>query len=135
MKDYGADVLLPVNFLNDEKTPYAALLNLVLALSLPVAKAKEMVETLVSLGATSSQADMKGVTAFHRFAEENAETLLKRLWEIDSVGTQTVINHVATRDFSGSHTPLQVAVRLGNKTMVSGLLDHGALPHVDFETW
>ncbi|KAL2182371.1 hypothetical protein L209DRAFT_746264 [Thermothelomyces heterothallicus CBS 203.75] len=48
VQEYGADVLLPVKF--DEKD---ALLILVLALTLPVEKAKEMTKTLVSLEALS----------------------------------------------------------------------------------
>ena len=67
---------------------------MVLALSLPVEKAKEMVKTLLSLGATSAQADINGVTAFHRYAEENASELLELLWEMDKTGSRSAINHL-----------------------------------------
>ncbi|KAK0729206.1 hypothetical protein B0T21DRAFT_394537 [Apiosordaria backusii] len=135
-QEYGADVLLPVKFLNSNKTPYGALLTLVLALVLPVAKAKEMAKTLLSLGATSAQADLNGVTAFHRYVEENAESLLATLWEHDAVGTKTAINHISMRDiYSTAETALGIAVKKGNLALVLQLLDHGAVPQIDFESW
>lgn len=94
-----------------------------------------MAETLLSVGATSAQADMNGLTVFHQYVEQNAETLLKLLWETDPTGTKTAINHIAFRDSSTSNTPLQVAVQKGNLALVLKLLDHGAIPHIDFETW
>ncbi|KAK4205349.1 hypothetical protein QBC40DRAFT_51092 [Triangularia verruculosa] len=135
-QEYGADVLLPVKFLNNNKTPYGALLTLVLALVLPVEKAREMAKTLLSLGATSAQADLNGVTAFHRYVEENAESLLATLWEQDPIGTKTAINHISMRDqYSTAETALGVAVKKGNLALVLQLLDHGAVPQIDFETW
>lgn len=127
---------MPVKLLDYQKKPQDAFLTLVLALFLPVDKAKEMVDALVNLGATSAQADMKGVTAFHCFVEGNAESLLDSLWKSDPTGTRTAVNHIA---FPGSYeppvSPLQVAIRKGNFAMALKLLDHGAVPHVDFETW
>ncbi|KAK4177440.1 hypothetical protein QBC36DRAFT_131497 [Triangularia setosa] len=135
-QEYGADVLLPVKFLNSKKTPYGALLTLVLALVLPVPKAKEMAMTLLSLGATSAQADLNGFTAFHRYVEENAESLLATLWEHDVVGTKTAINHTSMRDtYSAAETALAVAVKKGNLALVLQLLNHGAMPRIDFESW
>jgi ankyrin repeat protein len=98
-------------------------------------KAKEMAKTLLSLGATSAQADMTGVTAFHVLVEENAGSLLESLWESDPTGTKTAINHIAFQGYNASNTPLQIAVQEGNLALVLKLLDHGALTHVDFETW
>ena len=98
-------------------------------------KAKEMAKTLLSLGATSAQADMTGVTAFHVFVEENAGSLLESLWESDPTGTKTAINHIAFYGYNASNTSLQVAVQEGNLALVLKLLDHGAITHVDFETW
>jgi hypothetical protein len=46
-----------------------AILTLVLALALPIEKAIPMIETLLSLGVTSSQADTQAVTAFHRYIQ------------------------------------------------------------------
>ncbi len=135
IKEYGADVLLPVKFVHSGTRPQGALLTLVLALALPVEKAKEMAKTLLSVGATSAQADMNGVTAFHSYVEANAESLLESLWETDPAGTKTVVNHIAFRDWSSCQTALQVAVQNGNLPLVLKLLDRGAVTHVDFEAW
>ncbi|KAK4239714.1 hypothetical protein C8A03DRAFT_32236 [Achaetomium macrosporum] len=135
VQEYGADVLLPVKFLDYQKKPNAALTPLMLALALPVEKAKEMVTTLLSLGATSVQADMNGVTAFHLFVERNAESVLESLLENDPAGAKTAINHIAFGNYSSCRSPLQIAVQKGNLTVVKKLLDRGALPHIDFETW
>ena len=134
IKEYGADVLLPVKFVQSGARQ-GALLTLVLALALPVEKAKEMAKTLLSVGATSAQADMNGVTAFHSYVEANAESLLESLWETDPAGTKTVVNHITFRDYSSCQTALQVAVQNGNLPLVLKLLDRGAVAQVDFETW
>ncbi|KAK4105306.1 ankyrin [Parathielavia hyrcaniae] len=128
--EYGADVLLPVKFTNLN----GALLTLVLALALPVEKAKEMAMTLLALGATSAQADMNGITAFHRYVEANAETLLQSLWETDPAGAKIAINHIAFPSGSSCETPLQFAVKEGNLALILELLNHGAVAHIDFET-
>ena len=130
IKEYGADVLLPVKFKNN-----GVLLTLVLALALPVEKAKEMAQTLLALGATSAQADINGFTAFHRYVEANAESLLKSLWETDPVGAKTAINHMAFADSNTCETPLQLAARGGNLALVLKLLEQGAATHIDFEAW
>jgi ankyrin repeat protein len=130
IKEYGADVLMPVKFKSN-----GALLTLVLALALPVEKAKEMAQTLLALGATSAQADINGSTAFHRYVEANAESLLESLWETDPVGAKTAINHMSFVDSSTCETPLQLAAKEGNLALVLKLLEHGAVTHIDFESW
>ncbi|KAK3695330.1 hypothetical protein B0T22DRAFT_369114 [Podospora appendiculata] len=135
-QEYGADVLLPVKFLDQKKNPKGALLTLVLALALPVEKAKSMAQTLLSLGASSAQADLNGITAFHRYVEQNAESLLQTLWELDATGTKTAINHMVFPAYGKSETPLQIAIKNGNLSLVLKLLENGAIaPEVDFETW
>ncbi|KAK0733485.1 hypothetical protein B0T26DRAFT_669889 [Lasiosphaeria miniovina] len=134
-KEHGADALLPVKFLDNEKRPSGALLTLVLALALPVEEAVEMAETLLSLGVSSAQADMNSITAFHRYAEQNAESLLDALVNIDTIGTKTAINHIAFPDSHNSSTPLHAALRSGNLGVVLKLFDNGAVPQVDFESW
>jgi ankyrin repeat protein len=130
IKEYGADVLLPVKFKQN-----GALLTLVLALALPVEKAKEMAQTLLALGATSAQADVNGFTVFHRYVVATAETLLESLWETDPVGAKTAINHMAFSDSNTCETPLHLAAKEGNLALVLKLLEHGAVTHVDFEAW
>ncbi|KAK3329602.1 hypothetical protein B0H66DRAFT_31713 [Apodospora peruviana] len=134
-QEYGADILLPVKFLDSSKKPNAALLTLVLALALPVEKAKSMVKTILSLGATSAQADLNGVTSFHRFVEENAESLLDTLWELDTAGTKSAVNHTVFTNWGMSQTPLQISVKNGNLSLVLKLLENGAMSVIDFDSW
>ncbi|KAL2199938.1 hypothetical protein P885DRAFT_30278 [Corynascus similis CBS 632.67] len=131
VQEYGADVLLPVQ-LNDTNE---AILTLVLALALPVEKAKEMVKTLDALGTTSAQAGKTRITAFHRYVEANAESLLDTLWELDPAGTKSAINHIAFPSAYTCDSPLQVAVKQGNQDLIVKLLDHGADPQIEFEKW
>ncbi|KAJ4398406.1 hypothetical protein N0V85_006294 [Neurospora sp. IMI 360204] len=131
-QEYGADVLLPVKFLQDKNK---ALLTLVLVMALPIEKAKSMAQTLLSLGATVAQADMNSCTVFTRYVERNARTLLDMAYELDKAGYKTAINHVLFDQWSRSDTPLLTAIKDGNLGMVVKLLETGAVPEIDFETW
>jgi ankyrin repeat protein len=135
VQEYGADVLMPVKFGDQSKTTYDALLTLVLALALPVEKAKEMTKVLLSLGATSAQADKNGATAFHRYVTANAESLLDTLWEADPVGANTAIHHIAFPGPSDCESPLQAALKNGNLGLILKLLDRGAVTQIEFEAW
>ncbi|KAK0618316.1 hypothetical protein B0T17DRAFT_509862 [Bombardia bombarda] len=134
-QDYGADILLPVKFHNQQKKPYAAVLTLALALALPVEKAKSMVTTILSLGASSAQADLNGVTAFDCCVKNNAESVLDTLLEQDKTGVQSAINHTNFAVQSISRTPLQEAIKTGNLSLVLKLLENGAVPTVKFDSW
>lgn len=124
---------MPVKFSKD--TTHDSLLTLVLTLALPVEKATAMTRTLLSLGATSAQAEMTGITAFHRYAQANAQSLLETLWELDPTGTKTAINHIAFSAYNGCEAPLQAAVGQGNLSLVVKLLERGAAPEIEFEAW
>ena len=134
-QDYGADILLPVKFLDESKKPHAALLTLVLAMALPVEKAKSMVKLILSLGATSAQADLNGVTVLHRFVSREAPSLLQVLFEEDATGAKSAVNHTAFSRYGASKTPLQIAIDSGNLAIASKLLENGASTVIDFESW
>ena len=103
-------------------------------MALPVDKAVSMTKTLLSLGATSAQANPSGITAFQSYVEENAESLLQVLLDVDKTGSKTAINHVAF-DSRPTTTPLGTAIRNGNLAIVLKLLENGAATCVDFESW
>ncbi|WQF84947.1 Putative ankyrin repeat-containing domain superfamily [Colletotrichum destructivum] len=136
--DYGSDALLPVKFLDSDKKPTAAILTLSLALSLPIEKAKSMALLLMSLGASSSQADMNGCTAFHRYVENGNQEMIDTLWENDKVGLKTALNHMV---FSNNHwspeaiAPIHTAIENGDSIFVLKLLEAGANPQIEFDTW
>lgn len=134
-QEYGADVLLPVKFLNEEKQPTAAMLTLVLSIKLPIEKAKSMAKTILSLGASSAQADMNGLTAFQRIVEENATELVEMLLTFDKIGVKNSINHLAFSGWQQMDSTLQHAIKGGDIRLVLKLLDAGAVPQIDFEMW
>lgn len=78
---------------------------------------------------------MNGFTAFHRYVEANAESLLDVLWEMDQPGAKIATDNLAFADSSSCQTPLQLAVQNGNTALILKLLDHGAVSHIDFESW
>lgn len=132
-------MLLPVKIGDGTyQNPNNAILTLVLALALPVDKAVRMAETLLSLGATSSQADMNGVTAFHRYIQGGKPELIECLWENDKIGLKAAINHIAIDGNyynNTSTTPLMSAVANGDPILVLKLLDAGAQVQIDFDSW
>lgn len=138
-QEFGADVLLPVK-LGDGSyyNPNTAFLTLVLALALPVDKAIRMIETLLKLGATSSQADANGVTAFHRYIQGGHPKLIEDLWGKDKIGIKAALNHVAMNGpiyNAQAVTPLTTAVDKDDPALVLKLLEAGAKAEIDFDSW
>ncbi|KAK2004117.1 ankyrin [Colletotrichum falcatum] len=136
--DYGSDALLPVKFLDSRKQPMAAILTLVLALSLPIEKAKSMAVLLMKLGASSSQADMDGCTAFHRYVQNGNREMIDTLWENDKVGLKTALNHMVFANDWWSPVaiaPIHTAIENGDSILVLKLLEAGANPQIEFDTW
>ncbi|KAI3401593.1 hypothetical protein diail_10194 [Diaporthe ilicicola] len=134
-QEYGADVLLPIKFLDEEKRPTAAILTLALSAKLPIEKAKSMAKTILSLGASSAQADLTGSTAFQRIVEGNATELVEVLLAFDEIGVKNSINHIAFTGWYHTDSTLQHAIKEGDIRLILQLLDAGALPQIDFETW
>lgn len=97
-----------------------------------------MAQLLLNLGATSSQGDTDGCTAFHRYVESGKLDLIDTLWENDKTGVKSAINHLV---FGGnswnpeSIAPLNTAVALEDPILVLKLLEGGASADIDFETW
>ncbi|KAI1433298.1 ankyrin repeat protein [Xylaria sp. CBS 124048] len=139
-QEFGADPLLPVK---TGGRPYGAgsaesvILTLTLALALPDEKAARMCETLLSLGATSSQADAHTVTAFHRCIQSGGEEVIRTLCDNDKLGLKNVINHIVATDGWPQITtsPLMSAIVRGNPDLVRTLLEAGAKPEIDFDNW
>ena len=134
-QEYGADALLPIKFFNMyNNQPSAAILTMALALSLPLDKAKAMTKTLLDLGATCSQADLHGITVFHRYVESSQVDLVQLLLDLDKTGSPIALKNVS---FPAHFTmsPLLAAVSQGDIRMVLKLLENGAAPQIDFDTW
>ncbi|KAI0889471.1 ankyrin repeat protein [Annulohypoxylon maeteangense] len=138
-QEFGSDVISPVKIGDGSySSPNVAILTMVLALALPVEKALRMAETLLSLGATSSQADADSITAFHRYIQSGPPELVECLWNKDKIGVKAALNHVSvTGSFYSSEvtTPLSTAIDNGDPILVLKLLEAGAKPQIDFDSW
>jgi ankyrin repeat protein len=119
----------------------AAILTLVLAISLPVGKAREMVKLLLKLGATSAQGDMNHISAFHYVVAENNNEALDILLEHDRPAALSVLSNMGFRS-SGYYwagingdSPLTTSIGKGYNEMVSRLLSLGAKPTIAYDDW
>ena len=135
---FGADVLLPIKEVDEwSRLPKGAVLTLVLALRLPWEKAQEMVLTLLDLGASSAQADMKRTTAFH-YAVKKGLKAIQLLYDNDKTAVQSAIKNFALNgNMHGSRmaTPLTTALACQDTAAALKLLELGLRPEIDFETW
>lgn len=136
--DFGADVLLPVKLLSDyDKSPRAAILTLVLALSLPLEQAKVMAQTLLDLGATSAQADLKQITAFHYYVNDGPDTA-QILLENDTAAAVAALKHiVVTGSYYSPGTASSLLTAIQNRDAITTLklLDSGAATQIEFASW
>lgn len=138
VSEYGADVLLPVKIMEPgSKDAKGAIMTLLLALSLPTAKAKDVVTLLLKLGATSAQADMNRYTTFHYVVNSGNEDILDLLVANDKPVALSVLNNVGSlsRWDNSGNTPLITAIEKDHKTMISKLLALGAKPTLPFDDW
>ncbi|KAJ5313021.1 hypothetical protein N7508_003851 [Penicillium antarcticum] len=131
---FGADVLMPIKILNDySKKPEAAILTLVLALSLPSVKAREMSKTLLELGASPAQADLAQKTPLYYIAHSTESELLDVYLHHDEPAVRRAINHLATRGSRWSpefSSPLMVSLAAKSSSVAMKLLDTGAKPEI-----
>lgn len=138
VQSFGADVLLPIKLLNEyDKSPRGAILTLVLSLNLPLDKAREMTETLLSLGATSAQADTRQVTALH-YISVSQPALLETMIQHDEPAAKRAINHLGTFGSPWSpsaRSPLMSAISSGNALAALKLLESGANASIEFKDW
>lgn len=95
VSEYGADVLLPVKIVEPgTQDAKAAIMTIVLAMSLPTEQAKKVVKLLLELGATSAQADMNHCTVFHYVVGQDEDDILDVLLAHDRPAALSVLNNV-----------------------------------------
>jgi hypothetical protein len=99
-------------------------------------KAKDMALTLLKVGATSSQADLNGITAFHYYVHHGTEAMLT-LFDNDKALALSALNHVAVSGgmwSSNTSSPLITALENRDSITALKLLDAGA-SKIDFAVW
>ena len=135
---FGADPLLPVKLLNDfDKSPRGAVMTLVLALGLEADKFTAMVTALVGVGATSSQSDTAGISAFHYFVN-NSDYAVETLLKADPAAVRAVMGHVTAAGswWAPSVTePLITAIEKKHVSTVKMLLKEGVKAELEFSSF
>jgi ankyrin repeat protein len=139
LDQFGSDPNIPIKLMNTyNRQPDGAILSLVLALTLPPEQAKPVIETLLSSGAKSSQADLNGNTALQYFVNHGYE-LLEHLIKQDPIHVKSVVNwvNVSQQDFyrRSSGYPLKTAIKTQNPKAAAKLLELGASPVISYESW
>jgi ankyrin repeat protein len=142
VSEYGADVLLPVKLMVPGSIDArAAILVLVLAISLPEENAKAMAKLLLKLGASSAQADMNHTTALHYLVSKNHHDAFDIILKHDRPAALSVLSNLALK-VSGYYwggnngdSPLTTAVDKGYDNFVSKLLTLGAKSEITFDDW
>lgn len=137
VSEYGADVLFPVKLIEPGTTnPRGAIMTLVLAMSLPIEKSKDVVDLLLKLGASCGQSDTNHFTALHYIVGQNNSELLDIFFTHDRPTAQKILNKIGMSAGHGPcDTPLSTAVKRGYGEMASKLLQLGAQPQFEFEDW
>ena len=134
---FGADVLLPVKIFDSYwKSPHGAILTLVLAARL--SHPKGVSSTLLRLGASSVQVDMKEISALHHIVSQKKIETLKTFLREDAVAAKGAMDHVVLTGYRYSpetNSPLISAIQTGDSQLVKILLDAGAKATINFEDW
>ncbi|KXG48078.1 uncharacterized protein PGRI_019480 [Penicillium griseofulvum] len=132
---FGADILLPIKIMNEHyRTPEAAILNLVLVHCLSSEKAKEMSHTLLNLGASPAQADLKQKTPLYYLAHSNKFDIMDIYMQHDEPAVKRAINHLVlkgskwTPEFSSA---LMAAISAKSAPAAAKMLNAGAHPEID----
>ena len=135
VNSFGADVLLPVKLIDAyNRNPKAAILTLVLAAHL--AEPMMTSKCLLKLGASSTQADMNGVSTLHYIVNGGNVDVLDLLAEYDRPAASKAINFLVVSGWQHQpqvDTPLLTAIRRGHESVIDRLLELGARPVIAFE--
>lgn len=133
VESFGAGVLLPVKLvITYSRNPRAAIMTLVLAAN---QRSGEVGEKLLSLGASSQQGDMGGVSALHYILAKHNIELLRACFDHDRPAAAGALHHalvsnLSWRGIANVESMLTTATKLKDQRLVEFLLDAGAPPEI-----
>ena len=136
ISSFGADVLLPIKQFNSyNRNPEMAIMNLVLAAQLTEPTGSAVCKKLISLGASTAQADMDQISVIHYLVAMFKKEALAVSFDADLPAAKAALSHVIVTNprYPKIDTPLTTAIRLENFELVTQLLDLGAPPVISFE--
>ncbi|KAL8970120.1 MAG: hypothetical protein Q9197_003977 [Variospora fuerteventurae] len=136
---FGADALLPIKIINSySRGPSHAIMTLLLAARLSGSTSTSVTHDLLAHGASSAQADLQHASAFHYLVAKGNIDLLKACIGQDGAATKSALNQIVMEDAywrSSVDTPLTTAIRTGDTKLVNFLLDAGAKPIIDLNSF
>ncbi|KAL8811822.1 MAG: hypothetical protein Q9200_001494 [Gallowayella weberi] len=136
---FGADALLPIKIVDEySRNPKHAIMTLVLAARLVGSSALQVSNQLLSLGASSAQADNQRISAFHYLVAKKKVELLKACVHNDGAAAKSALNHLVMEDTywrPRADTPLTTAIKTGNSELVELLLAMGAKPNIGLDDY
>ncbi|KAL8927248.1 MAG: hypothetical protein Q9208_002424 [Pyrenodesmia sp. 3 TL-2023] len=136
---FGADALLPIKVVDQySRNPQHAIMTLVLAARLSCPAAAQVTHELLAHGASSAQADIYRVSAFHYLTAKKKIDLLKICVEEDGAAVAGALNHLIVEDSylrAQVASPLITAIKSGDVDLVNYLLDVGAKPAIDLDSF
>lgn len=137
IEDYGADVLNPIKLAKTDQydRDNKAILPLVLATFAPADKVKETVKTLLDLGATTAQADMKHFTALHYIVESNKLDIIDLLFKHDGPAAKSALDVVPLGNDNRARIALSLALAERHEEMAKKLIGLGAKTSVAYDDW
>lgn len=134
---FGADVLLPVKLVESySREPKAAILTLILAAQVSGSQSFDVSKMLLSLGASSAQADMNRISALHYVIAKRNIPVLKACFSIDEPAAKGALSQLVVRLPYGresADTPLTTAIRAGDADLVNMMLDLGSKPTIELD--
>lgn len=132
VNEFGADVLLPVKLLDSySRSASGAIMTLVLA-------GETAARTLLNLGASSAQADVKQVSALHYNVAQRRIGVLKMMFELDGPAARSALNHVSVDGWQHNpdvDSPLSAAIRTADAELVNKILGLGPKPTIELEDY
>ncbi|KAL9021492.1 MAG: hypothetical protein Q9185_001285 [Variospora sp. 1 TL-2023] len=136
---FGADALLPIKIINSySRSCSHAIMTLLLAARLSGSTSTGVTHDLLAHGASSAQVDVQHVSAFHYLVTKKDIDLLKACIGQDGAATKSALNHIVIGCVSwesSTDTPLTTAIRTGDTKLVNFLLDAGARPVIDLNSF
>jgi ankyrin repeat protein len=135
ISSFGSNPNCPVKLANTHSP--SAILGLVLALTLSGETFEKTANVLMEAGAKCSQADLKGFTAFHYYANHGAE-MINYLLKNQKVIARSVMNWIVVHGSTYSPqyiNPLRTTIENGDFAAFQRLVELGAKLVVEFEPW
>ena len=138
VSNFGANVLLPIKLVNSyDRSPRSAIMTLILAAQLSGTASTDVTKALLSLGASSAQADMQKISTFHYLVAKQKVQLLKACVEHDAAATKSALDHIVMKGGwmygPKAITPLTTAISSNDSETAEYLLDCGAKPTIGLD--